>query len=204
MPDSKAEFSLYNICVGVKNFEPSDYFSVGIHPWYSDIYDEIFLWKNLLFLIEKNRFSAIGEIGLDKICGVDFNFQKYIFEKQLMLAADLQIPVIIHCVRCYDILLFYRKKYAENIWILHDFNGNLQIYSQFLDTRTFFSFGNNFMREKSKIATIFSNFDVNRIFFETDTKSFSIEKVYEKASKILKIDIESLERNIFENFLRIF
>ena len=204
LADVASHFSLHNICIGVKNLMPDSFFSVGIHPWFIDSYNQKIAWSNLLEFVNFQKFYAIGEIGLDKVCGVDFAKQKFIFEKQLMLADELKVPVIIHCVKCYDVLFYFRKKYPENIWILHDFNGNLQIYKQFAQTNTFFSLGNNFMRKKSKVATILSDFDLGKIFFETDTHTYSIDDVYRKAIDILSIEQENLEHIIYQNFLKIF
>ena len=77
----------------IRNFYPKDwhaaipyYYSIGIHPWYIDaasltddlaIIDKALATKNCL---------ALGECGLDKLSKTDFNLQKVVFEKQLLLA----------------------------------------------------------------------------------------------------------------------
>lgn len=75
---------------------PFIYGAVGIHPSETaDLNEERFMW-----LKEKaghNKVVAIGEIGLDYYWDTpERNIQKHWFERQMELAREVKLPMIIH------------------------------------------------------------------------------------------------------------
>lgn len=78
------------------------YFASGIHP--NNAADLIAEWDNCV--IENSKYEkckAIGEIGLDyyrEYCPHDV--QRDVFGRQLEIASDLELPVIIHCRNAYE------------------------------------------------------------------------------------------------------
>lgn len=197
------KYSIINICVGKNDIEPENIFSAGIHPWHILINNTDLLFKKLdKYLIKKN-IVAIGEIGLDRVCDISFEKQKFFFEKQLQIAEKNNLPVILHSVKTYSDLLFFRKKYKKVEWIVHDYNGNKQISESFIDKKIYFSFGKNFMRNRN-LKQIIKQLPLNSIFFETDDTDYKINTIYEQAAKCLNIEIEQLQKIILNNFKRIF
>jgi TatD DNase family protein len=181
----------------------NNFFSLGIHPWYVNDYSYEKL-KDFEKIIDNKNFIAIGEIGIDKVCNSNLDLQKKIFESQIKIAQKYNKVIIIHCVRAYDLILFYRKKYINNYWILHDFNSNLQIANKLIEKKVFLSFGKNLIFESNKSIEVLKNISLDYIFFETDNEEFDIFDVYNKASQILKIDIKEIEIIIQNNFKRVF
>lgn len=84
--------------------------TVGLHPHHA---------KNWLPATERSmqslatsskKIKAIGEIGLDYHC--DFSpreIQRNVFRKQLILAKELSLPVVVHC-----------REAAEDVWAMVD------------------------------------------------------------------------------------
>ncbi len=72
------------------------YAAVGFHPHNADKMSE----EDLAFirgLAKKPKVQAIGEIGLDYYRNIsDPEVQRYWFRRQLQLALDLSVPVVIH------------------------------------------------------------------------------------------------------------
>lgn len=100
---------LYNQFPNELNLNAKIY-SIGIHPAYinsTTIDEEIDLINH--HILDKNCL-AIGEIGLDKLCETDFNLQIEVFEKQIKIAEENQLTIIIHSVRAYQEILHIRKK----------------------------------------------------------------------------------------------
>ena len=82
--------------------EPDVYFASGIHP--NNAADLIPDWADRVRDNTKHpKCKAVGEIGMDyyrEYCPHDI--QREVFAQQLDLAADLRMPVIIHCRAAYD------------------------------------------------------------------------------------------------------
>lgn len=74
------------------------YAAVGVHPSdIADLNDETFAWLKQQTLWEKT--VAVGEIGLDYYWDKEADVQekqRYWFKRQLELAAEASLPVIIH------------------------------------------------------------------------------------------------------------
>lgn len=76
---------------------PHVYAAVGIHPEDCDGFQDEDLTE-LRQLLERPKVVAIGEIGLDYYWedNPPRAFQQTVFRKQLALAAELDLPVIVH------------------------------------------------------------------------------------------------------------
>jgi TatD DNase family protein len=173
--------------------------SIGLHPWHITDNNE-----SLLEVVEKNATKnnvfAIGEIGLDRACNIPFEQQKSIFEKQIDIAGKVQKPVIIHCVKAYpDIISVKKQTNSQVAWIIHGFNGNLQIARQLLEHKCFLSFG-EFLLKSHKVQEVFKQIPLEKIFFETDQATIRINQVYEKAANLLAISVTTLQKQIQTNF----
>ena len=84
---------------------PHVYAAVGVHPEDCDGFqdeDLTELWQ----LLERPKVVAIGEIGLDYYWedNPPRAFQQTVFRKQLALAAELDLPVIVHDREAHGIL----------------------------------------------------------------------------------------------------
>lgn len=95
----------------------------GIHPYF--LAEEKF--ANLDFLEEfaaTNNAIAIGEIGLDYWPGsVNYEIQKRFLLRQLDIANNLHLPVILHARKSYDELALILKKFSLQ-GIVHAFTGS--------------------------------------------------------------------------------
>ena len=99
------------------------YFAAGIHPHEAENTEENF--TDILNNFAKHKKCvAIGEIGLDY--HYDFSprdAQKNVFEKQLILAKELDLPVIIHDREAHADTYELLKKYTPK-GIVHCFSGS--------------------------------------------------------------------------------
>jgi TatD DNase family protein len=181
------------------------FFSVGLHPWH--VSEKT--WEDQVSRVESaaNHMNviAIGEIGLDKAVNVAYDLQYSAFEKQLVIAASLRKPVIIHCVRSYSEMLFYRKNCDQSIpWIFHWFNSGEQMAAELISKNCYLSFGHLLFNVKSKAFQLFKNLPADRIFLETDDAGYSIQEVYKQAAMIRNMTPDDLGMQITGNFARCF
>lgn len=115
------------------------YAAVGFHPQEADDFSDSDFNK-IKSLLAHPKVVAIGEIGLDYHWRTDNkDLQKIVFRKQLELAIDTNMPVIIHerdCVAdCLEIVLDYDVK-----GVFHAFSGSKETARILLDRGWYISF----------------------------------------------------------------
>ncbi len=177
------------------------FYTVGCHPWYVEEYQT---YKTLLVNhCSKPNCLAIGEIGLDRTRG-DFALEQEVFRDQLDLAKKLKKSVVIHCVRACDRLLYFRKFYPSQTWIVHGFNGSLEQAMQLIGKGIFLSIGASILRGQSRVYKALSKIPLDYVFFETDESDFHIKDIYFAAANLLNMRVEKLQNIVTENFKKIF
>jgi TatD DNase family protein len=187
-----------------QNAVTPNYCSLGLHPWYIDDFAE----ENMKLLRQyssEKSCVAIGEAGLDKVTETDFALQEKIFKHQAELAAAINKPLIIHCVKAYgEILKIRMEMKVGNPWIFHGFNSSAEMAEQLLAHDCMPSFGIWLFKTPEKAAQILKKLTPSQYFLETDDSDKSIEEVYQQAARIADIDIAELISIQYLNFRRIF
>jgi TatD DNase family protein len=186
---SEGEFSIrnifaHNIPEAVEKWKGP--LSAGIHPWHIDeksIDEQLTLVKTAS---HHQNVIAIGEIGLDRLTSAPLLLQKDVFIKQLEIAATVNKPVIIHCVKAHSEIVSIVKKtgFKEKV-VFHGFSQNRQIAEQLLKNGFYLSFGQALLNEKSNASKLFSEIPDSRFFLETDETDVKISEVYKKAEQRL-------------------
>jgi len=146
-------------------------YSIGIHPWYASLSD-IRLLEDIPSFIGKGAV-AIGEIGLDvKIDNPTMDVQVPIFRKQLEMAVDLDVPVIMHCRGSHGELLKILKETGApgRGGIIHSFSGSAELAREFMKFNLSFSLGGvltyrNSRKRNDLMKTIYPT----RLMLETDS-----------------------------------
>jgi TatD DNase family protein len=158
---------------------PAVYPALGLHPWFADeILDTGLLGK---LLIETGSV-AVGEIGLDfKIENPDRSTQIIVFRMQLDLAAELGLPVILHCRGAFDEMLsiLSQKRYNGRITgVVHAFTRGEQLAERFLKLGFYLAFGGAVTRSRAKRArSAAAAVPLNRIVLETDSPAIGMDGV---------------------------
>ena len=231
--DNKEFIEIYNIDVDSNvNVDVTFLYSIGIHPWdcqKSKVKSSIVQWLNgstvqwlngsiVQWLNSStvqwlngstvqwlNGSTAIGECGIDRACGIDFDIQKDVFIKQIEISEQYNKPMIIHAVRAHsDIISIRKETKAKMPWIIHGFQGNEQIVNQYLRHNIYLSLGDVLFKNESRAAELLKIIPSERLFLETDVSERSIADVYEKASVLSGRSLDDLRSDIFNNFVKIF
>lgn len=176
-------------------------FSIGIHPWESDIKAvKSFILPSLTS--HKNCF-AIGEIGLDKLKGPDLDIQKRLFTEQIILSEEIGLPVIIHCVKAWNELKSIKREIKpDQQWIFHGFS-KTNLLREVLNEGIIISIGADVLTNQ-KLQQIICLIPDQFLFLETDTSEVPISDIYKKVSELKNISLETLEKIIEVNFKRVF
>jgi TatD DNase family protein len=149
--------------------EPGLYPALGLHPVHVDRHKQ----EDLPVLEKKiatHRPVAVGEIGLDYFLrDLDPERQQTLFEAQLRIARDADLPVVLHARKSHDRLLTTLKRLPVRGGIVHAFNGSEQQARQFIDLGFKLGFGGTLTYERSsKIRRLAQALPLDALVLETD------------------------------------
>ncbi len=179
--------------------------TAGFHPWHLNDYDEKTVINQLHDFADRPEILGIGECGIDLVTAVNIKKQERIFLKQAGIAENKEKPLLIHCVKAYNEMIRLRILMNAGMpWILHGYAAKPQITKQLLKYDFCFSFGEALLKGKQKAVDSLKIIPAEKLFFETDETDIHILEIYSFAAKILKMDMDSLKKQVFENYKRIF
>lgn len=195
------EFSLPNIIIS-QNQLLAQPCSLGIHPWYIESKFEAQL--DVLYDYGKHsQVLAIGECGLDKLCDTEWELQIQLFRQQIRLANQLQKPLVIHCVRAYQVCIGMLREEKVAVPVLfHGFDKKPELAQQLLREGFYLSLGNALLSQHKD--ALIQEIPLERLFLETDDKTIRIVDIYTYFCGIRKIEQAQLKEQLCENFERIF
>lgn len=155
--------------------------AVGVHP------NEALTWREttleeLARMADNPKVVAIGEIGLDYYR--DYSpreLQVQIFREQLHLAAQLELPVIIHNRQATGDLLAILAEWRSTLsqsssnlvdrpGVLHSFSEDKRVARSAVDMGFFLGIGGPVTYRKAEgLRAVVSDLDLTRILLETDS-----------------------------------
>lgn len=119
-------------------------YAAGIHPWWTaaDDFDLEAHLAGLRRLLPLPEVVQLGECGFDRLRGATIEQQCRVFEAQVELSEAFGVPMTLHCVRAYDVLLAeLRRLRPAQRWTVHGFRGKPALARQLLDAGLDLSFG---------------------------------------------------------------
>lgn len=127
--------------------------ALGLHP--EDVKDD---WKEQLETIEqairahRDELVAIGEIGLDYYWDKTYKEQQQeVLRHQLLLARELNLPVILHNREATEDILRIVKEIGGR-GVFHCFNGSKEVAQQILDMGFYLGIGGVLTFKNCKLA----------------------------------------------------
>lgn len=144
--------------------------SFGLHPCYTDQHDQKHV-DELEGYLDKGAV-AVGEIGLDTFHEQQsLPVQQNYFQRQLAVANNHQLPVIVHSRKTQDLVLKAVKDLQFNHGgIMHAFSGSLQQAQQFVDLGFKIGFGGAATYDRAnKLRRILKALPETAIVLETDS-----------------------------------
>ncbi len=144
------------------------YFACGVHPEEVDAQPENYI-DILKELANHKKCLAIGEIGLDYYWRQDNKEkQKNAFEEQIILAKELNLPVIIHDREAHGDTLEILKKHKPK-GVLHCFSGSAQTAREVLALGMYIGLGGALtFKNARKSVEVAEILPLNRLLLETD------------------------------------
>lgn len=193
------------------------YLSLGYHPSEADNITQNDL-DNLKEIVKENKkVVAIGEIGLDYYWTKDNKEQqKELFKKQIDLANELKMPVVIHSRDAYqDTYDILKEKKAKGV--IHCFSGNLENAKSYIKLGFLLGIGGVVTFKNTNLKEVIKEVDLTNIVLETDSPYLAptpyrgkqnepkyIPIIADEISNIKEISNETVEQKTTENAKEIF
>ena len=204
--------------IDISNKYDDVYLTIGYHPSeVNSITDnDLILLKKLI--LDNKKIVGIGEIGLDYHYGKeDIDKQKDLFRKQLLLAKQLNLPVVIHTRDATKDTLDILKEFPEVYGDIHCFSGSIETAFEYINMGYKLGIGGVVTFKNSNLFKVVEVVGVNNILLETDApyltpepfrgqknSSKYIPYIAKKIAKILKISEEEVANITSLNATKLF
>ncbi len=193
------------------------YASVGIHPHDAQHFTDAHAEK-ILELGRNPKVLAVGEIGLDYYYDQPpREVQKRVFIRQMELAQELKLPIMIHCRDAWADLhaeIDAHWKSAGFGGILHCFTGTADDARALLDAGFLISFAGNITFKKAEnLREVVPFVPLDRMLTETDSPYLAriphrgkrnepafVRGVVRELARLRNIPEEDLARQVLANF----
>ncbi len=147
------------------------YAAVGIHPHDAKEAQEKDYDKLRAWLQNESKVVAVGEIGLDYY--YDFSpkdVQREVFVRQLQLAQETGLPVIIHNRDSHGDMMDILRQEAKGVkGVLHCYSGSVEMAEELLEMGFYLSFaGPLTYKNAAKLPEVVKAVPLERMLIETD------------------------------------
>lgn len=160
--------------VGLANEYDIVYAAVGFHPSDCEKFEEGSL-RRLEELTREKKVLAIGEIGLDYYWTKENAAQqRYVFVKQLELAADLKLPVVVHSRDAHEETLKTLSRFRGLKGVMHCYSGTAEFAERLVKLGLYFGFdGPVTYKNARKTVEALAAVPRDRVLIETDSPYLS-------------------------------
>lgn len=141
--------------------------AVGCHPKSKEESGYVFNRKDFLEIAKQPKVVAIGECGLELKNLSDLASQQEIFEAQIDLAKELNLPLIVHCRNAHKEVIEILSKAGGVKAVIHCFSGSWQAAQRYLEMGFYISF-NGIITYAGDYDKVVKNMPLDRLLLETD------------------------------------
>jgi TatD DNase family protein len=214
--DSTFTQAMYDL----ENDYPKNIFlMMGLHPTHvKDNYLEEL--QHVEEELAKRKFYAVGEIGIDLYWDkTHLEEQKEAFRKQIQLAKQYKLPIVIHCREAFEEIfeILEEEKTVDLFGIFHCFSGTYEQALQAISYNMKLGIGGVVTFKNGKIDQFLSQIDLKHLVLETDSpylapiphrgkrnESSYLVNIVDKLALIYKLPNEEIARITTENSRAIF
>jgi len=146
------------------------YAAVGSHPDAADEVNEQVISQYRELVKANPKARAIGEIGLDyHYEDIPREIQQRAFRAQMALAAELNLPVIVHEREAHEDGMRIVQEYPGVTGVFHCYSGSLEMAQWLIARGWYIGFGGVLTFKNAKKALqVAANIPLDRIVLETD------------------------------------
>ncbi|MND97782.1 putative deoxyribonuclease YjjV [compost metagenome] len=202
-----------------KDYPDHVFLMMGLHPTYvKDNYLEEL--KHVENELAKRKFYAIGEIGIDLYWDkTHLKEQQIAFKKQIQLAKQYKLPIVIHCREAFDEIfeILEEEKSNDLFGIFHCFSGTYEQALQAISYNMKLGIGGVVTFKNGKIDQFLHQIDLKHIVLETDSpylapipfrgkrnESSYLVNIVSKLSQIYQLSENEIAERTTENSKAVF
>lgn len=191
------------------------YSTIGIHPLYTESQNV----ESLYELGTCDKAVAIGEIGLDSTKN-NFDEQKSYLIKQIIIANELHLPVVIHANNTNKLIIKIFKKYVKPKYgcVFHCFQPDIDDLKYLIENGYYISFAGRITYKTAKKSIEVAKIVPNDLFLvETDSpyispepfrgeinRTSNIKYIISKIAEVKEMGFEEIESITTQNTKRLF
>ncbi len=194
------------------------YAAIGVHPSEFNTYNEK-TEKEIYKLINHPKVKAIGEIGLDYHYGADSkDEQKQVLRKQLEIAQESGMPVVIHDREAHEDVYNILEEYKLNDVIFHCFSGTPEFAVKCIEKGYYIAIGGVVTFKNAKdLKEAVKIIPLNKILLETDSPYLApvpfrgkinspeyLKYIAQEIADLKGIDIEEVKKQTSANSKKVF
>ena len=207
-------------CIEIAERFDGVYATAGIHPGEIDPeWDIDTVMDELRGLLSHPKVRALGEIGLDyHYDEPPREVQKVWLRRQLELARETKMPVVIHDRDAHGDIMDILRDYPDVTGEVHSFSASAEIARQLVNKGWYISFsGVITFKNAARLAEIVPSVPLDRVMIETDAPYLApvpfrgktnhsglMEYTAARAAELYGISTEEFCRHAFENACRFF
>ncbi|MFB2862803.1 TatD family hydrolase [Aeromonas sp. MdU4] len=154
------------------------FYGLGVHPWYAGEQREGVMDRlRALVMSQPAGLVAIGECGLDLRSHVPQEGQLALFEAQIRLASDADLPLMVHSVRANDTVAKVLRRFKPpRGGVIHAFSGSLQQAEAFWQLGFRLGVGGVISFERAnKTRDVFKVMPLEALVLETDSPDMPLQ-----------------------------
>ena len=197
--------------IEIANKYENIYAMIGLHP--SEVEKEKDKELNWLKeLLNNDKVIGIGEIGLDLYWTKEYkDLQIELFEKQLQLSLDYNLPI---CIHSRDAIELTYQILSKNNYkgIIHCYSGSLEMANKFIKLGYLIGIGGVVTFKNTNLKEVVKNLPLTSIVTETDgpylaptpyrgklNKPEYIKLVVDEIANLKEISVQEVEKQIDKN-----
>ncbi len=193
--------------------------TVGVHPHDAKTYN-IKVEGELRKMLAGKKIVGVGEIGLDYYRDLSpRKMQVSIFERQLRMAVENDLPVVIHSRNSFDETIDILRDYADFLpgGVFHCFPGTIDDALKAIDLGFSVGIGGAVTYPESKMAAVASEIPLESILIETDAPFITpvpfrgkqnqpayVKYVVSKIAELRQITFDEVEKVTDRNCQKLF
>lgn len=213
---SACEIDDFDEAISLLSKYDSVYLTLGFHPSEVSKVGEDDLDK-LKKVLKLDRVVGVGEIGLDYHYGKDDYLEQIsLFEKQLKIAEECNLPVVIHSRDAVNDTINTLKKYNVT-GVIHCFSGSVETADIYIKMGYKIGIGGVVTFKNSNLYKVVEHVGLNNIVLETDApylapvpyrgmqnSSKYIPIIAEKVAEVLGVSLDEVAKQTTYNACNLF